>query len=86
MGHPYKMTTQIPIDLTKGNSTNCTEIYFGNWSELLIGMWGTVELRASQETYTAFQSDQTWIRILQEVDIQVRHAESFCLINDATIA
>jgi len=49
-------------------------------------MWGTVELRASQETYTAFQSDQTWIRILQEVDIQVRHAESFCLINDATIA
>lgn len=85
LGHPYKMTTQIPINLTKGNSKNCTEIYFGNWAELLIGQWGTVELRASQETYTAFQSDQTWIRILQEVDVQVRHAESFCLINDATV-
>jgi HK97 family phage major capsid protein len=86
MGHPYKMTTQVPITLTKGSSTNCTEIYFANWSELLIGMWGTVELRASQETSTAFQADQTWIRIIQEVDVQVRHAESFCLINDATIA
>ncbi len=86
MGHPYKMTTQIPIDLTKGSSTNCTEIYFGNWAELLIGMWGGVELMASKETSTAFQTDQTWIRILQSVDIQVRHAQSFCLINDATIA
>lgn len=86
MGHPYKMTTQIPIDGTKGTATNCTEIYFANWSELIIAMWGTVELRASQETSTAFQADQTWIRILQEVDVQVRHAESFCLISDATIA
>jgi HK97 family phage major capsid protein len=86
MGFPYKMTTQIPINLTKGNSTNCTEIYFGNWAELLIGMWGGIELMASKETSTAFQTDQTWIRILQSIDIQVRHPESFCLINDATIA
>lgn len=86
MGFPYKMTTQIPINLKKGNSTNCTEIYFGNWAELLIGMWGGIELMASKETSTAFQTDQTWIRILQSIDIQVRHPESFCLINDATIA
>ena len=86
MGHPYKMTTQIPINLTKGNSTNCTEIYFGNWAEMIIGMWGGIELMASKETSTAFEYDQTWVRILQSIDIQVRHAQSFCLINDATIA
>jgi len=86
MGHPYKMTTLLPIDLTKGNATNCAEIFFANWKDMLIGFWGGVELRASQDTSTAFQTDQTWIRIFQEVDVQVRHAESFCLINDATIA
>ena len=86
MGHPYKMTTQIPINLTKTTSSNCTEIYFGNWAECLIGMWGGIELMASKETSTAFQTDQTWVRILQSIDIQVRHAASFCLINDATIA
>lgn len=85
MGFPYAMTTQIPINLTKGGSSDCTEIYFGNWADLIIGMWGGVELKASQETSTAFESDQTWIRILQEVDVQVRHAESFCLINDARV-
>lgn len=86
MGFPYQMTTQIPITLTKGSSTNCTEIYFANWPELLMGQWGGFELKVSQETSTAFEKDQTWIRVIQEVDVQVRHAESFCLISDATIA
>jgi hypothetical protein len=49
-------------------------------------MWGGIELMASKETSTAFEYDQTWVRILQSIDIQVRHAKSFCLINDATIA
>ena len=86
MGHPYKMTTQIPINLTKGSSTNCTEIYFANWSELIIGQWGGLEIMASRETSDAFAKNQTWVRIIQDVDVAVRHPESFCLINDATIA
>lgn len=83
LGYPYKMTTQIPINLTKAGGTGLTEIYFGNWEELIIGQWGGMELMASQETSDAFEKDQTWVRILQEVDIAVRHGESFCLINDA---
>lgn len=84
LGYPYKMTTQIPINLTKAEGTGLTEIYFGNWEELIIGQWGGMELMASQETSDAFEKDQTWVRVLQEVDIAVRHPESFCLINDAT--
>ena len=84
MGFPYKMTTQIPITLTKGTATDCTEIYFGNWAELIVGSWGGLEIMASKETSDAFEKNQTWIRIIQEVDVAVRHAESFCLINDAT--
>ncbi len=83
LGYPYKTTTQIPINLTKADGTGLTEVYFGNWQELIIGQWGGMELMASQETSDAFEKDQTWVRILQEVDIAVRHGESFCLINDA---
>ena len=36
LGYPYKMTTQIPINLTKGAGTALTEVYFGNWEELII--------------------------------------------------
>ena len=83
LGYPYKMTTQIPIDLTKAAGTALTEVYFGNWADLLIGQWGGMEIMASQETSDSFEKDQTWVRILQEVDLAVRHPESFCLINDA---
>ena len=83
LGYPYKMTTQIPIDLTKVSGTKLTEVYFGNWQELCIGQWGGMEIALSTETSDAFEKDQTWIRILQEVDIAVRHAASFCLCNDA---
>lgn len=83
LGYSYKMTTQIPINLTKTSGTDLTEVYFGNWAELLIGQWGGMEIMASMETSDAFEKDQTWIRVLQELDIAVRHGESFCLINDA---
>ena len=83
LGYPYKMTTQIPINLTKTTGTDLTEVYFGNWADLLIGQWGGMEIMASQETSDSFEKDQTWVRILQECDIAVRHGESFCLINDA---
>ena len=85
LGYPYKTTTQIPITLEKMSSgATLTEVYFGNWEELIIGQWGGMELMASNETSTAFETDQTWVRILQEVDLAVRHPQSFCLCSDAS--
>lgn len=87
LGYPYKQTTQIPINLEKGSSgAVCTEVFFGNWAELIIGQWGGMEIALSTETSDAFERDQTWVRILQEVDMAVRHPQSFCLINDAIIS
>jgi len=86
VGYPFKTTTQVPINLTTGGGTNLTEIYFGNWEELIIGQWAGMQLMASKETSDAFQKDQTWIRIIQEVDVAVRHPESFCLCNDAAFS
>jgi len=41
-----------------------------------------MEILASQEAGTAFATDQTWVRIISEIDIAVRHPESFCLCSD----
>jgi len=83
LSYPYRQTTQIPVNLTKGTGTKLTEVYFGNWAELIIGQWGGMEIALSTETSDAFEKDQTWVRVLQEVDMAVRHPKSFCLINDA---
>lgn len=86
LGWPFSLTTQLPLNLVKGTATNCTEVYFGNWQELLIGQWAGMSILASQEAGNAFAYDQTWIRIITEVDVALRHTESFCLCNDLKIA
>ena len=79
IGFPFRMTTRIPINLTKGGSADCSELLFGNWEDLLIARWGTLEVRTSQEAGTAFRYNQTWIRASLLADVGVRHPESFCL-------
>jgi HK97 family phage major capsid protein len=83
LGYVFAVSSQIPTDLVKGANNDCSEVYFGNWEELFIGQWGGLEVLASQETSDAFQKNQTWIRVIQEVDTGLRHTESFCLCSDA---
>ena len=77
IGYPFATTTQIPINLGTGEDE--TEVYFGNWQELIVAQWAGIEILPSKEAGDAFAKNQTWIRIITDVDIGLRHAESFCL-------
>jgi HK97 family phage major capsid protein len=70
LGWPFQTTTQIPNNIGAGSDKS--EIYFGNWADLIIGMWGGMRLKASDEAGTAFASDQTWVRAIMDVDAGVR--------------
>lgn len=83
LGHDFKGTTQIPTNLTKGGGTNLTEVYFGNWTEVLIPSWGGLEIAQSNVAGDAFAKNQTVIRAIKEVDVALRHPKSFCLVSDA---
>jgi HK97 family phage major capsid protein len=83
MGYDYKTSTTIPTNLTYGNGTDITELYFANWQEVILAMWGGVQIMATKEAGDAFQKNQTWIRIIQDVDIAIRHPQSFCIVPDA---
>lgn len=87
IGYPYQATTNMPID-TSANPDS-TKVLFGNWAELIIGVWQGMTILASQEASTAFLTNQTWIRFVQEVDCMVRHKESFVIgtnLNVETLA
>lgn len=87
LGYPFYKTTQVSIVRGKGTSSDCSVVYFGNWEEMLIGQWGGLEIMASDvagdDNGGAFTSNQTWIRAIQEVDVNVRHAASFSMCKDA---
>jgi HK97 family phage major capsid protein len=85
-GYRWITTNNVPLNgVTVGNTT----VYFGNWSELLIPVWGGLELRASDVTGdssgSAMLKDQLWILAQQEVDVMVRHLESFSWCDDIDI-
>lgn len=74
-GYRAEVTNAVPANLTKGTGTNLSSIIFGNWADLLIGMWGGLDLMV--DPYTGSTSGTVRIVALQDVDVAVRHPESF---------
>lgn len=86
IGLPCLTTTQIPTNLTKGTSTDCSEVYLANWEELLVGMWGGIEILATNVGGNAWAQNAIEVRLVQNVDFQVRHTQSFVVCADARTA
>lgn len=82
VGYPYRTTNLVE---TTGGKTS---ILFGNWNDLIIGEQGALEIETSREgswtdesgnMVSAFENDQTLIRAIDNVDIGLRHDESFAV-------
>lgn len=62
------------------NNVASGDYWFGNWSDLLLGMWSGLDLMV--DPYTGSTSGTVRIVALQDMDIAVRHPESFCRGNN----
>lgn len=81
-GYNCAVSNQVPSNLIKGSSGSvCSAILFGNWSDLIIGMWGGLDLMV--DPYTNSTSGTVRIVALQDVDVAVRNAVSFAAMKDA---
>lgn len=81
-GYRVGTTNQVASNLTKGTSTTvASAIFFGNWSDLLIGMWSGLELLTNPYTQASNRVIETYA--YQALDIAVRHPESFSAMLDA---
>ena len=83
-GYRAAVTNGVPSNLTKGTGTNLSAIIYGNFADLLIGMWGTLDLMV--DPYSLSTSGTVRVVALQDVDVAVRHAESFATMVDAITA
>ena len=80
-GYRAAVTNAVPSNLTKGTSSGvCSAGIFGNFSDLMIGMWGAVDLM--RDPYAASTSGGVRIVALQDVDVNVRNVESFATVVD----
>lgn len=86
-GYPVGVTTQVPNNL--GTGSNQSEIYFGDFNDFFIGEDESLMIDYSKEaTYkdgdgnmiSAFQRDQTLVRVIAKHDFGPRHQESIAII------
>ncbi|MEY8204880.1 MAG: phage major capsid protein [Bermanella sp.] len=59
------------------NQITNKDYWFGVWSEMIIGMWGGLDLTIDPYTHSA--KGRLRVVAFQDVDIAVRHPASFCL-------
>jgi len=65
-GYNALATNQMPADTW----------LFGDWSQIVIGMWGVLDLKP--DPYAQAASDGLIVRVFQDIDTNVRRPESFC--------
>ena len=77
------MTNNVPSDLTKGTLTTASAMIFGDFSQLMMGFFSTPDILI--DPYSQGSTGAIRIRVMQEMDLAVRHAASFaaCLDIDA---
>lgn len=85
MGFPFRVTSQIPRNLGGGTET---ELYFANFTDVVIGDATQILLDVSAEAayhdgsnvVAAFSLDQTVVRAIFETDMNTRYPEAIVLV------
>lgn len=57
------------------NQVATGDVFFGNFSDLIVGMWGGLEVMV--DPYTGSDKGQLKIVVMQDVDFAIRRAQSF---------
>ena len=84
-GYRTAITNAVPSNLTKGTSNGvCSAIVFGNFADLVIGMWGGLDLMV--DPYTGSTAGTVRVVALQDVDVALRNTVSFATMVDALTA
>ncbi len=86
-GVPFRISNQIPSNLTTAGGTAGTEMYYGDFSEVIIGETLALAMDTSTEgayfngsaLVSAFSTDQTLFRARTRHDIALRHTQALAV-------
>lgn len=81
--YPAFASNNIPSNIGAGDTEGAgglSTIIFGNFSDLIVAMWGGLDILV--DPYTNSKTGAVRIVALQDIDVKVRHNESFVTIDD----
>lgn len=77
-GYAAVSSTAIP----SGGSPAAATVFFGAWSQLLVASWSGTDLLVNPYETTAYAKGRVLVRAMRDVNVAVRHAESFAVVTD----
>jgi HK97 family phage major capsid protein len=80
-GYRAIASNQVPGNLTKGTGSNLSAVLFGNFADLIVGMWGGLDMIV--DPYTSSTTGTVRFVALQDVDVALRRLASFAAVIDA---
>lgn len=84
-GYRAAVTNAVPSNGTVGTASGvCSDLIFGNFADLLIGMWGGLDLMV--DPYSKSTTGAVRVVVMQDCDVAVRHPESFAAKQDCLTA
>ncbi len=88
VGAPIHLTTHLPNTNTKGSSTSCSDVIYGDWKQVFLAMWGGIELRTSQHasdasSNSAFLQHSVMLIVDQYYDVNIGDRTKFSHVPDA---
>jgi len=66
----------VPLKAGKG------QIILGDFSQMLLGLWGEVDLLVNPYAETAYKRGGVMVRAMMTADVNVRHEEAFVVASD----
>lgn len=67
-------------NVVRSNQIASGDVFFGVWNQMIMGMWGALDIQVNP--YALDKSGGVRVTALQDVDVAVRHPESFCRGNN----
>lgn len=80
-GYPFAVSNHVPSNLTKGTSSGvCSAAIFGDFSQLVIGQWGFMDLTVDDKS----RKKDGYIEIIANVfvDVLVKQPKAFTVVKD----
>lgn len=76
LGYRLFQASNVPIDTT-ASPKDQSDLWLAPWSEVLWGLWGDLELQATDVGGNAFLKNQILVRALMQTDFKYQHANLF---------
>lgn len=83
-GESTTFSNQVPTDLGAGSDEHT--LLYGDWSELMMGIWSEIDLLVNPYESTAYSKGNVAIRAMATVDCAVRHPKAFVSATGVTDA